>query len=78
MQFYDAGDQRFRYVSATNPPVEADGVIDWENSQGTWHVRPLVNEDQSWVLVPGLSFETFDAFKDWARSYSYAALESLS
>ena len=74
VQFYDANDQRFRYILATEPPVEADGAIDWDNDSGHWHVRPLVNEDQKWVLLPGLSFDSFDDFKAWARDYSYATV----
>jgi hypothetical protein len=35
-------------------------------------VRPLVNEDQSWVLLPGLSFANFADFKAWAEDYSYS------
>jgi hypothetical protein len=52
--------------------LEADGAINWNGSGGRWHVRPLVNEDQSWVLLPGLTFATFADFKAWAESYAYA------
>jgi hypothetical protein len=74
VQFYDANDQRFRYIPADKPPIEADNAIDWDNSSGHWHVRPLVNEDQRWVMLPGLSFETFGNFLAWARDYSYATV----
>ena len=72
VQFYDANDQRFRYILATEPPVEADGAIDWDNDSGHWHVRPLVLDDQKWVMLPGLSFPHLPAFKAWAEDYSYS------
>jgi len=74
VQFYDANDQRFRYIPADAPPVEAEGAIDWDNDSGHWHVRPLVLDDQKWVMLPGLSFPNLAAFKAWAVPYSYATV----
>ena len=74
VQFYDANDQRFRYIPADKPPIEADNAIDWDNSSGHWHVRPLVLDDQKWVMLPGLRFPHLPAFKAWAVSYSYATV----
>ncbi|MGA3219170.1 MAG: hypothetical protein ABSE77_08880 [Acidimicrobiales bacterium] len=54
--------------------MEVDNAIDWTNDSGHWHVRPLVNEDQKWVMLPGLSFETFENFLAWARWYAYATV----
>jgi hypothetical protein len=70
VKFYDAGDQRFRYIATFEPPLAADGVITWTNSVGDWRCRPLTNDDQGWVLLPGTSFDTFADFKAWAEWYS--------
>jgi hypothetical protein len=74
VQFYDANDQRFRYIPATEPPVEADGAIDWDNGSGHWHVRSLGLDDPKWVMLPGMSIANLAAFKAWAGSYSYATV----
>ncbi len=72
VKFYDAGDQRFRYMTANKPPVAANGVITWTTPAGRWPCRPLTNDDQAWALLPGYGFDNFGDFKVWADSYSDA------
>jgi hypothetical protein len=75
VKFYDAGDQRFRYMGANKPPVAANGAITWTNPvTGSWRCRPLVFDDQAWALLPDLSFDRFDDFKAWCERYSEAML----
>jgi hypothetical protein len=32
-----------------------------------------VNDDQNWVLLPGMSFDNFDDFLAWCETYANAA-----
>ena len=41
---------------------------------GRWRCRPLTNDDQSWVLLPGTSFDSFADFKAWAEDFAYAKI----
>jgi hypothetical protein len=75
VKFYDAGDQRFRYMTATAGLSTATGhTVEWDNAVGHWRCRPLTNADQSWALPPDYSFATFTDFKAWCEWYADANL----
>jgi hypothetical protein len=49
------------------PPEQSKGGSEWGTDDGHRHSRPLVDDDQNGVLLPGMSFDNFDDFLPGAR-----------
>jgi hypothetical protein len=69
-RFADANAQRFHYHVPKAPPEQSKGGSEWGTDDGHWHSRPLVHDDQNWVLLPGMSFDNFDDFLAGCEAYA--------